>query len=83
MLKEKVEGLAGEVEVLKGIVEEGLKERGMLREQTTATADDNEGTGPTSRDVLGSPDQQSPREESEESSEESKDESVEGSISAS
>ena len=83
MLKEKVEGLAGEVEVLKGVVEEGLKERRMLREQTTATTDDDQGTGPTSQAVLGSPDQQPPEEESEESSEESEDESVEDSISAS
>ena len=83
MLKEKVEGLAGEVEVLKGVVEEGLKERKMLREQTAATAEEDQGTGQSSQAVLGTQDQQSCEEESEESSEESEDESVEDSISAS
>ena len=83
MLKEKVEGLVGEVEVLKGVVEEGLKERRMLREQHTATAEEDQGTGQTSQAVLGTQDQLSHRELSEESSEESDDESVEDSISAS
>ena len=83
MLKEKVEGLVGEVEVLKGVVEEGLKERRMLREQSTATADEDQGTGQTSQAVLGTQDQQSQKDLTEESSEESEDESVEDSISAS
>ena len=83
MLKEKVEGLAGEVEVLKGVVEEGLKERRMLREQHTASAEEDQGTGQTSQAVLGAQDEQSQKELSEESSEESEDESVEDSISAS
>ena len=83
MLKEKVEGLAGEVEVLKGVVEEGLKERRMLREQHTSSAEENQGTGQTSQAVLGAQDEQSQKELSEESSEESEDESVEDSISAS
>lgn len=78
MLKEKVEGLVGEVEVLKGVVEEGLKERRMLREQSAATAEEDQGTGQTSQSVFGTQDQQS-----EESFEESGDESVEDSISAS
>ena len=83
MLKEKVEGLAGEVEVLKGVVEEGLKERRLLREQSAATAEEDQGTGQTSQAVLGTQDQQFDQEEPEESSEESEDESVEDSITAS
>jgi len=83
MLKDKVEGLAGEVEVLKGVVEEGLKERRMLREQSLGTAEDDQRTGHTSQAVLDAKVHQPPSEESEESSEESEDESVEDSISAS
>ena len=83
MLKDKVEGLAGEVEVLKGVVEEGLKERRMLREQSTAATEDDQRTGHSSQAALGVNARQSCDEESEESSEESEDESVEDSISAS
>ena len=53
MLKDKVEGLAGEVEVLKGVVEEGLKERRMLREQSTAATEDDQRTGHSSQAALG------------------------------
>lgn len=87
ILKEKVEGLVGEVEVLKGVVEEGLKERRMLREQTITSKEDEQETGRTSQAVHGSQVPQSPEEESkepsEESQDESEDESVEDSISAS
>lgn len=83
ILKEKVEGLVGEVEVLKGVVEEGLKERRMIREQSAAATEEDQGTGQTSQAVLGTEDQQSHQDQSEESSEESEDESVEDSISAS
>jgi hypothetical protein len=85
-LKDKVEGLAGEVEVLKGVVEEGLKERRMLREQSMPTPEDLQGTGHSSQAVLGVEVpglRKEESEESEESSEESEDESVEDSISAS
>jgi len=80
ILKDRVEGLAGEVEVLKGVVEEGLKERRMLREQSMATTEEGYRACHTSQ--LHAKVQQ-PREESEEPSEESEDESVEDSISAS
>ena len=84
MLKDKVEGLAGEVEVLKGVVEEGLKERRMLREQSMATTGEDHRAGHTSQAVPDAKVQQLRSEESEESSsEESEDESVEDSISAS
>ena len=83
ILKEKVEGLVGEVEVLKGVVEEGLKERRMLREQSTMTAGGYQHAEDSAQAVLHVETQQSLKEESEESSEESEDESVEDSISAS
>lgn len=83
MLKDKVEGLAGEVEVLKGVVEEGLKERRMLREQSVATTEEGQHTVDSAQAVLSAKIQQPCKEESEESSEESEDESVEDSISAS
>ena len=83
MLKDKVEGLAGEVEVLKGVVEEGLKERRMLREQSTATTEEGQRTSDSAQAVVNAGVQEPPEEESEESSEESEDESVEDSISAS
>lgn len=40
LLREQVERLAGEVEVLKGVVEEGLKERRMVREQSLLSHDE-------------------------------------------
>jgi hypothetical protein len=83
MLKDKVEGLAGEVEVLKGVVEEGLKERRMLREQSMATTEEAQRTGDSAQAVVNAETQQPLEEGSEESSEESEDESVEDSISAS
>jgi len=83
ILKDKVEGLAGEVEVLKGVVEEGLKERRMLREQSMATTEEDHRAGRTSEPALNARVQPPREEESEESSEESEDESVEDSISAS
>jgi len=83
LLKDKVEGLVGEVEVLKGVVEEGLKERRMLREQSMATMEDGQRAGDSAQAVLHVEAQQPPKEEFEESSEESEDESVEDSISAS
>ena len=83
MLKDKVEGLAGEVEVLKGVVEEGLKERRMLREQNTPTTEEAQNAGDSTQAVLDAGIQRPRQEESEESSEESEDESVEDSISAS
>lgn len=42
LLREQVERLAGEVEVLKGVVEEGLKERRMVREQSLVSRDDDD-----------------------------------------
>ena len=83
MLKDKVEGLAGEVEVLKGVVEEGLRERRILREQSTAAAEDAQRVGHQPQAALDANIRQPREEESEESSEESEDESVEDSISAS
>jgi hypothetical protein len=83
MLKDKAEGLAGEVEVLKGVVEEGLKECRMLREQSMATTEEAQRTGDSAQAVANTETQQPLEEESEESSEESEDESVEDSISAS
>ena len=85
MLKDKVEGLAGEVEVLKGVVEEGLKERRMLREQTMAAVVDDQRVGHPPQAVLNANARQPLEEVSEVSSEESEseDESVEDSISAS
>ena len=83
MLKDKVEGLAGEVEVLKGVVEEGLKERRMLREQSTASAEDDQRSVHATHTALDANARQLHKEESEESSEESEDESVEDSITAS
>lgn len=81
MLKDKVEGLAGEVEVLKGVVEEGLKERRMLREQSTASGEDDQRSVPTPQAALDANTRQLHKEESED--EESEDESVEDSITAS
>lgn len=83
MLKDKVEGLVGEVEVLKGVVEEGLRERRMLREQSMATTEEGQRTASSAQAVLDAQTQQPPKEEFEESSEESEDESVEDSITAS
>ena len=83
ILKDKVEGLAGEVEVLKGVVEEGLKERRMLREQSMATTEEGQRTGDSAQAIVNAEVQQPHEEESEESSEESEDESVEDSITAS
>ena len=83
MLKDRVEGLAGEVEVLKGVVEEGLKERRMLREQSMATTEEGQHPGGSTQAVGNAEIQQPHEEEFEESSEESEDESVEDSITAS
>jgi hypothetical protein len=58
MLKDKAEGLAGEVEVLKGIVEEGLKERRMLREQSMATTEEAQRTGDSAQAVANAETQQ-------------------------
>lgn len=83
MLKDKVEGLAGEVEVLKGVVEEGLKERRLLREQSMGTMEDDQRTGYSPQTLPDTTVRHLHKEESEESSEESEDESVEDSITAS
>ena len=83
MLKDKVEGLAGEVEVLKGVVEEGLKERRMLREQSTGSVEDDQHPVHAPQAAPNANGRQLRKEESEESSEESEDESVEDSITAS
>ena len=55
----------------------------MLREQSVATAEEDQRTGDSAQAVLDAKTHQSSEEESEESSEESEDESVEDSISAS
>jgi hypothetical protein len=82
ILKDKVKGSAGEVEVLKGVVEEGSKECRMLREQSMATMEEAQRTGDSAQAVVNAETQQ-PLEESKESSEESEDKSVEDLISAS
>ena len=72
-----------DIEVLKGVVEEGLKERWMLRKRSVATVEEDQRLGDSAQAVLDAKTQQSSEEESEESSEESEDESIEDSISAS
>jgi Centrosome localisation domain of PPC89 len=50
LLRDRVERLAGEVEVLKGVVEEGLKERRMVREQGMASQDESSVRSDKARD---------------------------------
>ena len=58
LLRDRVEWLAGEVEVLKGVVEEGLKERRMVREQSITSSD---GSSASDKSNEQAEDNQNPR----------------------